>query len=76
VSINPGENAEVIYRLLPDALAGAGSEFFQINAKDGTLVLSRSLDRETLAQHHLLVMASDQGIPSLSSTAHIWIRGK
>lgn len=73
-----GVNGQVSYRLLPDAIAGsssAGSEFFQINSKDGTVVLARSLDRETQSQHHLLVMASDQGNPSLSSTAHIWIRG-
>lgn len=82
-SICIGNNAQVTYRLLPDtnggpdgpSVAAASAEFFHINAEDGTLVLARSLDRETQSQHHLLVMASDQGTPSLSSTAHIWIRG-
>ncbi len=78
-----GINAQVVYRLLPDtnggqdgpAVATAPAEFFHMNPEDGTLILVRSLDRETQSQHHLLVMASDQGSPSLSSTAHIWIRG-
>lgn len=73
-----GVNAQVSYRLLPDALGGseAGSDFFQVNSKDGTVVLARSLDRETQSHHHLLVVASDAGNPSLSSTAHIWVKGK
>lgn len=82
-SIWLGINAQVVYRLLPDTVGGqdgpavtaAPAEFFHINPEDGTLILVRSLDRETQSQHHLLVMASDQGSPSLSSTAHIWIRG-
>jgi protocadherin Fat 1/2/3 len=57
------------------AVSAASAEFFHINPEDGTLILVRSLDRETQSLHHLLVMASDQGNPSLSSTAHIWIRG-
>jgi protocadherin Fat 1/2/3 len=56
-------------------VSAASAEFFHINPEDGTLILVRSLDRETQSLHHLLVMASDQGNPSLSSTAHIWIRG-
>lgn len=72
-----GINAQVSYRLVPNNSGGSSgdNEFFHINANDGTLVLSRSLDRETQSHHHLLVMASDEGNPSLSSTAHIWIRG-
>lgn len=79
-----GINAQVVYRLLPDtnggqdasvAVSAASADFFHINPEDGTLILVRSLDRETQSLHHLLVMASDQGNPSLSSTAHIWIRG-
>ncbi|XP_045031201.1 fat-like cadherin-related tumor suppressor homolog isoform X3 [Daphnia magna] len=80
--LDSGTNAEVVYRLLPDtnggqdtvSVAAASAEFFHINPEDGTLILARSLDRETQSLHHLLVMASDQGNPSLSSTAHIWIR--
>ena len=69
-------NGLVSYHLLSDSAASEpDTDFFQINAEDGTIVLTRSLDRENQAKHHLLVMASDQGNPSLSSTAHIWIRG-
>ena len=68
-------NGLVTYDLLWDASGDSGAEFFAIGAEDGTIVLTRSLDRETQSQHHLLVMASDRGNPPLSSTAHIWIRG-
>ncbi|XP_046644672.1 fat-like cadherin-related tumor suppressor homolog isoform X5 [Daphnia pulicaria] len=81
--LDSGINAQVVYRLLAEtnggqdaavAVSAASAEFFHINPEDGTLILVRSLDRETQSLHHLLVMASDQGNPSLSSTAHIWIR--
>ena len=69
-------NGLVSYHLLPDSGASdSDADFFEINPEDGTIILTRSLDRENQAKHHLLVMASDQGNPSLSSTAHIWIRG-
>ena len=82
VDHDSGSNAEVTYRLLADAgQTSIGSsqspgsiDFFQMDAQEGTIVLARSLDREVQSHHHLLVMASDRGSPSLTSTAHIWIR--
>lgn len=68
-------NGLVSYHLIPDSASDSDTDFFQISPEDGTIILTRSLDRESQAKHHLLVMASDQGNPSLSSTAHIWIRG-
>ena len=65
-------NAQVTYRLLAES--GSGGDFFSINSEQGSILLTRSLDREMQSQHHLLVMASDRGTPSLTSTAHIWIR--
>ena len=69
-----GANADIRYRLLTDAAPSSG-EFFQISPEDGTIILARSLDRETQSAHHVSVMAADRGNPSLSSTAHIWIQG-
>ncbi|KAL9851678.1 LOW QUALITY PROTEIN: protocadherin-23 [Geothlypis trichas] len=39
----------------------------------GSLVLSSALDRETAASHQLVLLASDHGTPSLSSTATVLI---
>ncbi|KAM6346530.1 LOW QUALITY PROTEIN: protocadherin-23 [Podargus strigoides] len=39
----------------------------------GSLVLSNVLDRETAASHHLVLLASDRGMPSLNSTATVLI---
>nr|XP_026648726.1 protocadherin-23 [Zonotrichia albicollis] len=39
----------------------------------GSLVLSSALDRETAASHQLVLLASDRGTPSLSSTATVLI---
>uniref|UniRef100_A0A663LQX8 Cadherin domain-containing protein n=1 Tax=Athene cunicularia TaxID=194338 RepID=A0A663LQX8_ATHCN len=39
----------------------------------GSLVLSSVLDRETAASHHLVLLASNRGTPSLNSTATVLI---
>ncbi|KAJ7419526.1 hypothetical protein WISP_53472 [Willisornis vidua] len=39
----------------------------------GSLVLSNVLDRETASSHHLVLLASDCGTPSLNSTATVLI---
>ncbi|CAN0129353.1 unnamed protein product [Bubo scandiacus] len=39
----------------------------------GSLVLSNVLDRETAASHHLVLLASNRGTPSLNSTATVLI---
>lgn len=35
--------------------------------------MKRSLDHETHDSHHFTVIATDRGIPPLSSTAHVWV---
>lgn len=37
------------------------------------IFLKRSLDHETRESHHFTVIAMDRGVPSLSSTAHVWV---
>ncbi|XP_046394541.1 fat-like cadherin-related tumor suppressor homolog isoform X2 [Ischnura elegans] len=49
------------------------SDYFHIDPEDGTIYLKRSLDHELHSSHHFTVQAFDGGIPTLSSTAHVWI---
>lgn len=52
------------------------SEYFHMDPTEGVVYLKKSLDHETMAAHHFTVVASDKGVPSLSSTAHVWVTGK
>lgn len=52
------------------------SDYFEIDPSDGVIYLKKSLDHEQMTMHHFTVVATDKGVPSLSSTAHVWIRGK
>lgn len=49
------------------------NEFFHIDPEEGIVYLKRSLDHETRDSHHFTVIAMDRGVPSLSSTAHVWV---
>lgn len=49
------------------------SEYFHMDPIEGVVYLKKSLDHETLPQHHFTVIATDKGVPSLSSTAHVWV---
>ncbi|XP_047222516.1 protocadherin-23 [Girardinichthys multiradiatus] len=59
-----GENGLVSYSIM----AGNKKGFFTLEEKTGLLFLSAPLDYETQRVHRLTVRASDQGVPSLSST--------
>lgn len=43
---------------------------------EGIIYLKKALDHETLSSHHFTVIAMDKGVPSLSSTAHVWVSGE
>lgn len=49
------------------------SDYFHIDQEEGTIFLKRSLDHELHDSHHFTVIATDMGVPSLSSTAHVWV---
>ncbi|XP_038113282.1 fat-like cadherin-related tumor suppressor homolog isoform X3 [Culex quinquefasciatus] len=66
-----GINQVVTYALQTDSKNT--SEYFHMDATDGVIYLKKSLDHETLSHHHFTVIASDRGVPSLSSTAHVWV---
>lgn len=44
---------------------------FQIDPKSGVIELRKQLDRETTEMYSLIVQATDQGTPSLSTTATV-----
>ncbi|XP_023289907.1 fat-like cadherin-related tumor suppressor homolog isoform X2 [Orussus abietinus] len=66
-----GINQEVRYSLENDTQGSA--ELFHVDPEEGVIFLKRSLDHETRDVHHLTVIASDKGVPSLTSTAHVWV---
>lgn len=49
------------------------SEYFHIDPEEGTIYLKKSLDHEVNSYHHFTVVANDLGVPSLSSTSHVWV---
>lgn len=67
----PGINQIINFALQTDSKNS--SEFFHIDAHDGIVYLKKSLDHQKMTKHHFIVIASDQGVPSLSSTAHVWV---
>lgn len=52
------------------------SEFFHMDPTEGIVYLKKSLDHEAMSTHHFTVVAADKGVPSLSSTAHVWVTGE
>lgn len=52
------------------------SDYFHIDPAEGVVYLKKSLDHEQLSAHHFTVIATDKGVPSLSSTAHVWVKGQ
>lgn len=68
-----GVNQAITYSIQTDSRNV--SELFHIDAADGVVYLKRSLDHEIQRAHHLTVVAADKGVPSLSSTAHVWVTG-
>lgn len=69
-----GNNQKIMYSIQKDN--NNATDYFYIDENDGTVYLKQSLDHEESSSHHFVVVATDQGVPSLSSTAHIWLTGK
>ncbi|XP_034945358.1 fat-like cadherin-related tumor suppressor homolog isoform X2 [Chelonus insularis] len=64
-------NQEVIYTIQNDT--ENSHDLFHIDPDEGIIFLKRSLDHESHDSHHFTVIATDKGIPPLSSTAHVWV---
>ncbi|XP_076316217.1 fat-like cadherin-related tumor suppressor homolog isoform X4 [Tachypleus tridentatus] len=63
-----GPNQDIQYSIL-----GNGTAYFHIDPTEGIVFIKHSLDHETQPMHHFVVMATDGGSPSLSSTANVWV---
>lgn len=61
-----GENSIIRYRLY-SGQNGPNRDLFSIDPRLGYLTLTRHLDYEVAQRHSLVIVASDTGIPSLSS---------
>lgn len=51
------------------------TDYFHIDVKEGSIYLKQALDYETQPLHHVILEATDSGLPSLSTTTHLWITG-
>ncbi|CAG9825597.1 unnamed protein product [Phaedon cochleariae] len=66
-----GKNGEISYSLQKDE--ANSSDYFYVSEEDGSLFLRRVLDREQKQAYHFVVVATDRGMPSLRTTAHVWL---
>ncbi|XP_024879658.1 fat-like cadherin-related tumor suppressor homolog isoform X4 [Temnothorax curvispinosus] len=66
-----GINQQVRYAIQNDT--EDSTDLFHIDPDEGVIFLKRSLDHESRESHHFTVIAMDRGVPSLSSTAHVWV---
>ncbi|KAJ8918141.1 hypothetical protein NQ315_011598 [Exocentrus adspersus] len=66
-----GTNQKVVYSIQKDE--NNATDYFYIDEDEGTIYLKQSLDHEEASSHHFIVVATDRGVPSLSTTAHVWL---
>uniref|UniRef100_A0A669B5L2 Si:ch211-186j3.6 n=1 Tax=Oreochromis niloticus TaxID=8128 RepID=A0A669B5L2_ORENI len=62
-----GQNRDITYSLSEDS---DPEGLFTID-QSGLLSVARPLDRERIAQHHLVVIATDHGVPALTGSATV-----
>ncbi|XP_049820796.1 fat-like cadherin-related tumor suppressor homolog isoform X5 [Aethina tumida] len=65
-----GINAKIVYSIQKE---GNATDLFYIDENEGIVYLKQSLDHEETSMHHFIVVATDQGVPNLNSTTHVWI---
>ncbi|XP_053709849.1 neural-cadherin [Synchiropus splendidus] len=62
-----GQNREIVYSLLEES---DPEGLFSID-QSGVLSVVQPLDRERMPQHHLVIIATDRGVPPLASSATV-----
>nr|XP_023018375.1 fat-like cadherin-related tumor suppressor homolog [Leptinotarsa decemlineata] len=72
VDNDTGLNGRIRYSIKKDY--NNDTDYFYIDEEEGTIFLKTSLDHELSNMHHLIIVATDQGVPSISSTAHVWLK--
>ncbi|XP_037102848.1 neural-cadherin [Syngnathus acus] len=65
--LDSGQNRQLLYSLSRDSDPDG---LFAVD-QSGVLTVARPLDRERVAQHHLVVIATDRGVPALSGSATV-----
>ncbi|XP_028656255.1 protocadherin Fat 3a isoform X1 [Erpetoichthys calabaricus] len=60
-----GNNRLIYYQIVPDSYNS--TEYFHIDSSSGLVLTARSLDHELIQRYDLLIRATDNGFPSLSS---------
>ncbi|XP_022252382.1 fat-like cadherin-related tumor suppressor homolog [Limulus polyphemus] len=58
------------------SVLGTASAYFHVDSIEGNIIIKHSLDHEVQSVHHFVVMATDNGSPSLSTTADVWVTVK
>ncbi|XP_013178590.1 PREDICTED: protein dachsous [Papilio xuthus] len=64
-----GNNARITYKILSEN--NTNEEYFNVQPTTGWVYLAKPLDRETAAKHKMTIIATDNGIPSLSTSASL-----
>ncbi|KAL8587634.1 hypothetical protein ACOMHN_045323 [Nucella lapillus] len=64
--LDEGVNAQIIYHL-----KDSQGDSFTVLPSSGEIIATRPLDREQQSQYHLVVIATDQGIPPRSSSCSV-----
>ena len=68
-----GSNAHLSFRADPHVTTPGDVSLFYIDAERGLLLIKQRLDREQTSQLRFVVIASDAGVPSLSSSAIVTV---
>ncbi|XP_076345079.1 fat-like cadherin-related tumor suppressor homolog [Tachypleus tridentatus] len=72
-AIDPDKNASQALRY---SVLGRATAYFHVDSIKGNIIIKHSLDHEVQSIHHFVVMATDNGSPSLSTTADVWVTVK
>ncbi|XP_042648951.1 cadherin-23 isoform X2 [Tyto alba] len=70
IDLDEGPNGQVTYRMQ----VGMPRMDFVINSTSGLITTTTVLDRESIAEYYLRVVASDAGVPSKSSTNTLTVK--
>ncbi|KAK9968205.1 hypothetical protein ABG768_002540 [Culter alburnus] len=74
--LDTGENAKIVYSVLDTNTRDVSvSSYVYINSENGSIFSMHSFDYEKMKVFHIIVLAKDNGSPSLSSnaTVHVFI---
>lgn len=64
-----GNNARITYKIISEN--NTNEEYFNVQSATGWVYLAKPLDRETTAKHKMTIIATDNGIPPLSTSASL-----